>query len=123
MADYIQFISPDGNTMLVEVTEDGTQSEQGVQKSRLKRQSRQADSYCCTSFEDAIQHTIHHNANAFIQSVSTLPVLPSEAEMTFGLIAIGEAGNMAVAKMSGEVNYTVRLIWRRETQDKALNEH
>jgi hypothetical protein len=123
MADYIQFLSPDGNPMLVEVTEDETQSEQGVQKAGLKDKLGRQMAVARTSFEDAIKHTIHHNANAFIQSVCTLPTLPSEAEMIFGLKVTGEAGNMAVAKIGGEANYTIRLTRQRETKDKSLDEY
>ena len=76
MADYIQFISPDGNAILVEVTEDETQPEQGVQKAGLiKDKVGKQIAIARTSFEEAIQHTIQYNANAFIQSIRTLPIL------------------------------------------------
>jgi hypothetical protein len=34
-------------------------------------------------------------------------------EITFGLKATGEAGNLAVGKVAGESNYQVRMLWKR----------
>jgi len=36
-------------------------------------------------------------------------------ELSFGLKATGELGNIAIAKASGEANFTIRLLW---TPDK-----
>ncbi len=123
MADYIQFTADDGGNMLVEVTEEEIPSEGGVQKAGLREMVDKRVAVARTSFEEAVQRTIRYNAQAFIQSVSSLPILPSEAEITFGLKVTGEAGNVAVGQVGGEANYTIKLTWKRETKDKEPDEH
>ena len=51
--------------------------------------------------------------------VRKLPELdqPETMEITFGLKATGEVGNVAVARGVGEANYTITLTWKRETKD------
>ncbi len=123
MANYIQFISSAGNTLLVEVAESEVQSQGGVQKAGLKDAIGKRVAVAATSFEDAIKHAIHYNAQAFIQSVSSLQIMPSEAAITFGLKVTGEMGNIAVGQVGGEANYTVTLTWKRETKEKKQDEH
>ncbi|HLZ61119.1 MAG TPA: CU044_2847 family protein [Ktedonosporobacter sp.] len=123
MASYIQFISSDGSTMLVEVAESETQASGGLQKVGLKDAIGKRLAIANTSFETAINHAIHYNAHAFIQSVSSLQVKPSEAAITFGLKVTGEMGNVAVGQIGGEANYTVTLTWKRETKDQKQDEH
>src|SRR5215469_15179605 len=123
MADYIQFTSADGNTMLVEVDEGELSSQQGVQKAGLREMAGKSVAVAQTSFEQAIQQAIRYNAQVFLQSVIDLPILPSEAEITFGLKITGEVGNVAVGKAGGETNYTIRLIWKRETKGPPQDEH
>jgi Trypsin-co-occurring domain 1 len=116
MTDYIQFTSPDGNSMLVEVEEDEISSQKGVQKAGLREMAGKTIAVAQTSFEHAIQQVIHYNAQVFLQSVTSLPLLPSEAEITFGLKITGEVGNVAVTKAGGETNYAIRLTWKKETK-------
>jgi Trypsin-co-occurring domain 1 len=123
MADYIQFTSADGNTLLVEVDEGEVSSQQGIQKAGLREMAGKSVAVAQTSFEHAIQQALQYNAQVFLQSVVNLPILPSEAEITFGLKITGEVGNVAVGKAGGETNYTIRLIWRRETKGTQLDEH
>ena len=122
MADYIQFTSADGNTLLVEVDEGEVSSQQGVQKAGLREMAGKSVAVAQTSFENAIQHAMHYNAQVFLQSVVSLPILPSEAEITFGLKITGEVGNVAVGKAGGETNYTIRLTWKRETKGTPQDE-
>ena len=123
MADYIQFTSPDGNSLLVEVDEGEVSSQQAIQKAGLREIAGKSVAVAQTSFEQAIQQAIRYNAQVFLQSVVELPILPSEAEITFGLKITGEIGNVAVGKAGGETNYTIRLIWRRETKGASQDEH
>ncbi|SRR6266496_5063628 len=118
MADYIQFISADGSTMLVEVEEGEVSSQKGVQKAGLRDMVGKQVAVAQTSFEDAIQQVIRYNAQAFMQAVRGLTVLPNEAEITFGLKITGQAGNVAVGQVGGEANYMIRLTWKREAKDK-----
>jgi hypothetical protein len=114
MTNYVQFTSPDGDTMLVEVEQDELSSQQGIQKAGLREMVGKTIAVAQTTFEHAIQQAIRYNAQAFLQSVTSLPILPSEAEITFGLKITGEVGNVAVTKAGGETNYTIRLIWKRD---------
>jgi len=123
MADYIQFTSDDGSSMLVEVEEGEIVSQKGVQKAGLREMVGKQVAEARTSFEDAIQQAIRYNAQTFMLAVHSLSALPDEAEITFGLKITGEAGNVAVGQVGGEVNYMIRLTWTRETQDKEQHEH
>lgn len=123
MADYIQFTSGDGNSLLVEVDEGEVSSQQGIQKAGLREMAGKSVAVAQTSFEQAIQQAMRYNAQVFLQSVVNLPILPSEAEITFGLKITGEVGNVAVGKVGGETNYTIRLIWKRETKGTPQDEH
>jgi len=123
MADYIQFTSGDGNSLLVEVDEGEVVSQQGIQKAGLREMAGKSVAVAQTSFEHAIQQAMRYNAQVFLQSVVNLPILPSEAEITFGLKITGEVGNVAVGKAGGETNYTIRLTWKRETKGTPQDEH
>jgi Trypsin-co-occurring domain 1 len=123
MADYIQFTSADGNTLLVEVDEGEVSSQQAIQKAGLREMAGKSVAVAQTSFEHAIQQVMQYNAQVFLQSVVNLPILPSEAEITFGLKITGEVGNIAVGKAGGETNYTIRLTWKRETKGTPQDEH
>jgi Trypsin-co-occurring domain 1 len=123
MADYIQFTSADGNSLLVEVDEGEVSSQQGIQKAGLREMAGKSVAVAQTSFENAIQQAMRYNAQVFLQSVVSLPILPSEAEITFGLKITGEVGNVAVGKAGGETNYTIRLTWKREIKGTPQDEH
>ena len=122
MADYIQFTSADGNSLLVEVDEGEISSQQGIQKAGLREMAGKSVAVAQTSFENAVQQAMRYNAQVFLQSVISLPILPSEAEITFGLKITGEVGNVAVVKAGGETNYTIRLTWKRETKGTPQDE-
>lgn len=123
MADYIQFTSPDGDSLLVEVDESEVSAQQHIQKAGLREMASKSVGVAQTSFEQAIQQTMRYNAQVFLQSIVNLPILPSEAEITFGLKITGEVGNVAVGKAGGETNYTIRLTWKRETKGSPQDEH
>ena len=123
MPDYIQFESPEG-TVLVEVDEGEVSAQRGgIQKAGLGKMVSNTVAQAGTSLEQALQRAIRSNAQAFIASVVTLPILPSEAEFSFALNITGEAGNVAVGKLGGETNYTVRLTWKREPKETSQNGH
>jgi hypothetical protein len=60
--------------------------------------------------------TVRENAQALIDKVKQLSDPPDEVEVAFGLKATGELGNLAVAKVGAEANYTVKLTWKREEE-------
>jgi hypothetical protein len=69
------------------------------------------------SLEETIMKTVQQNANAFIQAIIALPDPPAEAELSFGIKGTAEAGYSAIAKLSGEGSYSVRLLWKRESEE------
>lgn len=120
MAQYIQFQSEDGSTILVEVEEEAYQP--GVVKAGLKEKAGEAVSQARAGFEEGLE-IVRHNAAAFIKKVRGLSDPPDEVEITFGLKATGELGNFAVARAGAEANYTVKLTWKREKQQKPRPKH
>lgn len=116
MAHYIRFTTADGTTILVEADADEVLAPEGVPKGfgeALQRTVGQAT----TSFEGALENLVRHNAEALVRSVRSLPEVPDEVEVTFGLTATGEVGSFAVAKASGQAAYTLKLAWKLQPQD------
>src|SRR5262249_20918731 len=70
-----------------------------------------------SGFEQAVKAAVNLNVRAFLAAVEALEAPPAELEVTFGLKATGEVGNLAVGKIAGESNYQVRLTWRRPAGD------
>jgi Trypsin-co-occurring domain 1 len=124
MSDYIQFDVGDGTShILVEVEEGQVSQQAGVQKAaNISKKAGDTIAAVGSSIEGTLAHMLQYNAYAFIQSVSQLPVLPSEAEFTFGLKATAE-GNFAVAKVTSEANYNIRLTWKREPRTTQQDGH
>jgi hypothetical protein len=120
MADYIQFTTEDGATILVEAAEKET-VQPGVVKAGLKQEAEKAVAQAQATFEQGLE-TVRHSATAFIKKVRGLSDPPDEVEMTFGLKATGEVGNFAVAKAGAEANYTVKLKWKREEKNNKAEE-
>lgn len=118
MAQYIQFQTDDGSTILVEV-EEAESYQAGVVKAGLRGAVQEAVTQAQTTFEDGLE-VVRRNAAAFIKKVRSLSDPPDEVEVTFGLKATGELGNFAVARAGAEANYTVTLKWKRETEQKPL---
>jgi len=55
--------------------------------------------------------SIRGSLKALIAELDALKV--EEAEVKFGLKAVGEAGVFAVGKVGGEMNYEVTLKWKK----------
>ena len=109
MATYIEYELKDRTTVLVETSEP----EGGVIKAAhdadgnlVKRATQK--------FEVALAGvkpwaaSLRHQLN---------DLLADEIEVTFGLKAIGEAGNFAVGKVGGEANYEVTLKWSNKESE------
>ncbi|MEL7006367.1 MAG: CU044_2847 family protein [Bacteroidota bacterium] len=114
---YLEFTTDDGDTVLVEV-EEGTDSTSasGVVKVGATEAVERKVMAAKSKFENAIRGTIKHNVEAFIDSICELSHLPDEVEITFGLKATAEAGNVAVGKVGGQLNYNVKLSWQNLSQ-------
>ena len=115
MAQYIQFTEADGSTFLVETDEIDIVSQEGIVKAGAKELVGKAVVGAQAVFEQAVDEVIQRNAKAFLQAVRNLPDhdQPESMEVTFAIKATLEVGNVAVAKGSGEANYTVKITWKR----------
>ncbi len=109
MAQYIQFQTEDGSSILIEVEET---DEMGVVKAGLRGKAEEAVAQATATFEEGLE-IVRRNAAAFIKKLRGLSDPPDEIEVTFGLKATGELGNFAVAKAGAEASYTVKLKWKR----------
>ena len=118
MARYIQFSTADGSTILVEVEEQEVSTEEGVMKAGLMEAANRAIAVAQDTFEAALEQLVQHNVQPFIQAVRSLSDPPEEIQVNFSLKATGEVGNLAIAKGGGEANYSIRLVWKRQTSSE-----
>jgi hypothetical protein len=117
MPNYIQFETEDGAAILVEVAAEELEEPGVVPAGATEKAIAKAQA----TFEQGLE-LVRHNANAFIRKLKDLSDPPNEVEMSFGLKATGEVGNFAVAKAGAEANYTVKLTWKRNEEDKGTEE-
>jgi hypothetical protein len=120
MSRYVQYQTENGGIVLVEVENGEEDIQSGVVRAgRLGDKLQDTVVETQTRFEDAME-TVRHSAQTIIKKIKGLSDPPDEVEVIFGLKAVGEFGNMAVAKAGVEANYTVKLTWKREqkTADK-----
>jgi hypothetical protein len=119
MISYQRFASGEGQAgeVLVEVDTAGGLPVTGEQNAGLRQWAREhAGEAVATAhggFEQAVRRAVSLNAGAFLAAADALEKPPAEMEITFGLKATGEAGNLAVGKVAGESNYQVKMVWRR----------
>jgi Trypsin-co-occurring domain 1 len=128
MANYVQFNTADGSSILVEVDLEEVAPQGGVVKAGLAGKVQEtAENMIAVAeftFEEAIERMVGYNTQAFIKSIRTMPELPSEVEISFGVKATGELGNLAICKVGGEANYNVKLAWKQLTpipNDRSAN--
>ncbi|MBW4579617.1 MAG: hypothetical protein KME42_08605 [Tildeniella nuda ZEHNDER 1965/U140] len=114
MTQYIEFKTADNSTFLIEVDTAETLPSKGVAKAGLKEKVQSAVATAQTTFEKAVEEVVKHNVQAFINSMRSLSDPPTEVEISFGLKATGEAGNIAIGKLGSEMNYSVKLAWKPE---------
>ncbi|MCA1680191.1 MAG: hypothetical protein LC777_15185 [Actinobacteria bacterium] len=113
MSSYVEFATVSGDRVLVEVDTDEVVTTAGVEKAGLRRDpAAGAVAKAESTFEEAVASTVIRSVETLSRAVSELSPAPAEVELAFGLKATGEIGNIAVAKAGGEVNFTVRLLWR-----------
>lgn len=114
MTRYIQFTTGDrdGSTILVEVDQEEIAPSEGLEKIGIQERLQDTVVTAQATFSKTIKQAIQSNVQGFIDAVESLPNPPTEVEITFGLKATGEVGNIAVGKAGGEVNYTVKLSWK-----------
>lgn len=113
MPNYLQFVTPDSGVVLVEIEESAAHSSE-VGRTGLGEVVDRTVGKAQETFVESL-HVIGETAKAFLQQVRKLADSPDEVEVTFGLKASGEFGNFAIAKASGEANYTVKLVWKNRS--------
>jgi hypothetical protein len=116
MSRYVEFATNAGGPVLIEVDTSEVALRSGVEKAGLRRRAAEdAVASAESTFEEAVASAVARSVEALGDAVASLAATPTEVELTFGLKATGEIGNIAVAKAGGEANFTVRLVWRTET--------
>jgi Trypsin-co-occurring domain 1 len=118
MSYYIEFPTENG-TILVEAEEVEVETLPGIEKAGLlsrKKDAGEAVAQARVSFDEAIKQVIGENVRALQEAVGNLAKAPDEVELTFGLKATGEAGNIAIGKLGGEANFQLRLLWTGSKQ-------
>ncbi len=103
MATYIEYELEDGTTVLIESSEP----ESGVVRASRDKEGNVIKK-AGQKFE-AVLAGIKPWAAALRRQLDDL--LADEIEVTFGVKAVGEAGNFAVGKVGAEANYEVTLKW------------
>jgi hypothetical protein len=110
MANYLAFGTTE-DPLLLEVAVDEVNPPPGVAKAGLGDQVQKSVAKARESFEDALSALVRVNVGSFLAAVNGLPERPHEVEITFAVKGTGELGNLAVGKLGGEANYSVRLAW------------
>ncbi len=103
MATYIEYELEGGTTVLIESSEP----ESGVVRASRDKEGNVIKK-AGQKFEAALAG-IKPWAAALRRQLDDL--LADEIEVTFGVKAVGEAGNFAVGKVGAEANYEVTLKW------------
>ena len=114
MSNYIKFPMGADEAILVEVDAVDLAVPAGVEKAGLRdlvRGTTGAVASSKTDFSEAVESGVDRVARAMETAVSRLDRIPTEVEVAFGLKATGEVGNFAIAKVSAEANFEVRLKW------------
>lgn len=125
MTSYVQFNTSDGSLILMEVEKAEVTPERGVVKVGLQEKVQEtvgtAVAVAQLTFEEAVERVVRYNAQAFIQSVRNMTTLPSEMEISFGLKATGELSNVAIGKIGGEANYSIKMVWKQLAENQQQN--
>lgn len=115
MTKYVEFPLDGGGTILIE-----TPDEPDKPKSGFVSTTRGAEGGVAQEWADKAQKSfnqsiagVRQSAEELVNQLNTLS--PDELEVNFSLKATGElGGNLVIAKLGGEVNYSVTLKWRKE---------
>jgi hypothetical protein len=123
MTNYMRFASGQGEAadVLVEVDKAESSTAAAEQNAGLRQWTRDhaggAVAVAQSGFEQAVRQAVSLNVGAFLAAADALEKPPAEIEITFGLKATGEVGNLAVGKIAGESNYQVKMVWKRPVEE------
>ena len=112
MAYTIEYKNADGNVTLVEI--EGTMPKTGTEgpiKVSAGDKKSGAVAKAQITFEEALE-SVKPSILGFVGLIDGLAKKPDNVELSFGLKVAGEVGLFAVAKASGEANYTLKLTWK-----------
>jgi hypothetical protein len=109
---YLVFEDEQGS-VLVEVDETDVSPPEGVLKAGISERVKDNLAKAQATFDQALTSLIRGSAGAFVRAVNSLDDVPDQIEIDFGIKATGEVGNLAVGKLSGDANYTVKLTWSK----------
>lgn len=104
MNTFVEFSMPDGSSIILE--SDDTEEQlvkAGINKISISKEG----------FEDAIDRARKSGFLILKKIREGLIDPPDEIELTFGLKASGELGNLVIAKTGLEANYMVKLTWTK----------
>jgi hypothetical protein len=111
-------ISP---TETIWVQVDARASDAGIERTvkvgRAEERVARAIATVSEQFRQSMASVIEINAKAVRDAAARLEQPPKELELTFGLALLAE-GNFAVTKLSGDANFSVRMVWRDEPGSK-----
>ncbi len=115
MPSYLRFDTDDGVPIFLEAAVEEITDGAGPQKAGVQERLEHVVVTSRDAVERTIQMIVRCHGRMFASAISGLEKPPSEAELSFGLKATGEVGNFVITKISGEMNYGVRLMWRNPT--------
>ena len=103
MSTYIEYDLGNGATILVEGIEYQDEAvKAGIGKSTIVKAKHK--------FEEILKD-VSAQSKLLLKEIGSLEV--SEAEVKFGLSAVGElGGSLVVCKVGGDVNYEITLKWK-----------
>jgi hypothetical protein len=111
---YLVFEGEEG-PVLVELGQTEVQPPAGVLKAGIAERVQDNLAKAQATFDHALASLIRGSAGAFVRAVNGLDDVPNQIEIEFGIKATGEVGNLAVGKLSGDANYSVKLTWSKPT--------
>ncbi len=106
MTTYIEYDLGKDGTLLIESTD----TEAGGIVKASRGPGELATVKARVNFDDALKE-VKTQAKLLIKEIGDLHV--AEAEIKFGINAVGEIGNMAIGKLGAGVNYEITLKWKK----------
>ena len=114
MAKYVEFPLDGGGVILIETPDEPDKPKSGfVRGGAAEGVVQEWSEKAQKSFNQSIAG-VRQSAEELVNQLSALS--PDEMEVNFSLKATGElGGNLVIAKLGGEVNYSVTLKWHKES--------
>lgn len=118
MANYIRILTEGGESVLVEVDKTivpvipSGEIKAGIPEMLGKIVDNVVD-VSSKKVQTAVNAAINLNVNFMYQAIKTLPNPPTECEIEIGFKFTAE-GDIAVAKIDAEYNYSIKLTWKPE---------